>query len=200
MSFDKTCRPSGRPCACVRGEAKFCSGGGARYPIKAPSVDEVFNCLEPAEGSEADPEPMPANPKAIHGAAKPNLALIPAGASLKIAPVFALGAAKYGAYNWRKDAVEAETYMAAAMRHMAAWFDGEDIDEESGQPHIAHAAACMMILLDADVCYKLIDNRPHAGGAAQLVRDMTKPIEGQHSDRAGLKLKASPQRRPRLPG
>lgn len=116
------------------------------------------------------------NPKARHGAAKPNLALIPAGAQLQIAPVFQLGAAKYGPYNWRKDAVEAECYVAACQRHLFSWLDGEDVDPESGELHLAHAAACLMILLDANACGKMIDNRPHPGRAAELIREKTKPV------------------------
>lgn len=133
------------------------------------------DCFPPT--LQKPPQSYSANPKARHGAAKPNLAMIPAGAQLQIAPVFSLGAAKYGPYNWRKDAVEAETYVAAAQRHLFSWFDGEDVDPESEQLHLAHAAACLMILLDAAACGKLIDNRPHPGEAAALIRTMTKPID-----------------------
>lgn len=118
---------------------------------------------------------MPENPKAIHGRAKPDLSLLPGGAEVPIAQVFALGRDKYGPFNWRKDPVEAATYVAAARRHLAMWFDGEDIDEESAQPHLAHAACCMMILLDAMSVGKLIDNRPHKANTADLIRAHTKP-------------------------
>lgn len=85
-----------------------------------------------------------------------------------------LGAAKYGAYNWRSKKVRRMVYLAAALRHLAADLDGEEIDSESGQPHLAHALACMAILLDARSTGNLIDDRPPKGAAAQTIRDTTK--------------------------
>jgi len=117
--------------------------------------------------------PLPENPKAIYGRSKPSLSLLPGGAEIQIAKVFELGAAKYGPFNWRKDPVEAETYISAAKRHILSWFDGEDLDRESGEPHLAHAAACMMILLDAAACNTMIDNRPHKGVSASLIDSRT---------------------------
>lgn len=35
----------------------------------------------------------------------------------------------------------------ALMRHVAAWAQGRDIDEESGKLHLAHAATCALMLL-----------------------------------------------------
>jgi hypothetical protein len=120
--------------------------------------------------------PLPENPKAIYGRAKPSLSLIPSGAEIPISRVLELGASKYGPFNWRKDPVEAETYISAARRHMASWYDGEEYDLESAESHLAHAAACLMILLDAGAVGKLIDNRPHRGEAAQLIIERTRAI------------------------
>ena len=89
------------------------------------------------------------------------------------AKVFALGAAKYGAYNWRDTKVVLSVYLDAAMRHMLSKFDGEDLDPESGQPHEAHARACMGIILDAAATGNLIDDRPKPGAAARLIKEMT---------------------------
>lgn len=121
-------------------------------------------------------KPMPANPKALYGHAKPSIALVPSGAMLEMADVFALGAAKYGPFNWRKDPVEAMTYANAALRHLYSWLDGEDIDPESGRSHLAHFACCAAIVLDAMHNNTLIDNRPFAGSAARLIRERTKAI------------------------
>lgn len=117
------------------------------------------------------------NPKARFGAAKSPLALIPATAEIMIAEVFALGATKYGPFNWRVTGVEAMTYAHAAKRHLAAWVDGQDVDPESGQPHLAHVAACMAILMDASACGKLDDNRPPRGPAAELIAALTKKVD-----------------------
>lgn len=92
---------------------------------------------------------------------------------LYVAKVMELGAKKYGPYNWRGNAVLATVYVDAAMRHLLAYLDGETIDPESGQPHTAHVAACMGILLDAAVTGNLDDDRPVKGTAAQLLVKMS---------------------------
>lgn len=66
---------------------------------------------------------------------------------------------QYGAYNWRRTGVCATTYIAAIMRHLNAWRDGEDLDPESGISHIAHVACGCNILLDAAYCGTLQDDR-----------------------------------------
>lgn len=119
---------------------------------------------------------MPENPKAIYGRSKPSLALFPSAALIECAGVFQSGADKYGLANWRKDPVEAMTYANAAMRHLYKWIDGQALDEESGCHELAHAIACLAIVIDAEAVMKLIDDRPHKGDAAQLISDHTKPI------------------------
>lgn len=54
-----------------------------------------------------------------------------------------------GAYNWRRTKVCVSTYVAAAKRHLDAYWSGEELDPESGRSHLAHVAACMMIVMDA---------------------------------------------------
>src|SRR5690606_36374216 len=61
--------------------------------------------------------------------------------------VFEYGAQKYEAYNYKKGAPFSESY-ACARRHMLAWFNGEEIDPESGCHHLAHAAWNILRLLD----------------------------------------------------
>ena len=79
------------------------------------------------------------------------------------------GAKKYGAYNWRETGVQASIYFEAAMRHLLAWWDGEERAEDSGVKHLAHSAACLAIIFDADSIGKLIDDRPTPGAAAKLL-------------------------------
>ena len=115
------------------------------------------------------PDPLPdTNPKTAFGAQKTPLHLIPPPAMAAEARVMALGAKKYGPYNWREHAVSASVYQAAALRHLMAAWEGEDVDPESGESHWAHARACLGILLDARHHGKLNDDRPKvaAGGAA----------------------------------
>lgn len=69
------------------------------------------------------------------------------------------GADKYGVFNWRVDHITAKTYVGAMRRHLNAWAQGEDIDPESGKPHLSHLRACCAVVLDAGMCGTLIDNR-----------------------------------------
>lgn len=110
------------------------------------------------------------NPKTVMGAKKPDVSLIPPVALLEESRVFQLGAAKYGPYNWREKTVSTRVYTAAALRHILAYQDGEDIDPESGQSHLSHARACLAIIIDAKYNDKLNDNRPLPGKAGELSR------------------------------
>lgn len=114
------------------------------------------------------------NPKDQIGRRKAPLHLVPESANLVEAEAMRLGAAKYGPYNWRAGPVSASVYVAAARRHLAQWFDGEDLDPESRVSHLAHVRACMGILIDAIATGNVIDDRPPAGAAARLVRKFTR--------------------------
>lgn len=113
------------------------------------------------------------NPKDKVGRSKPCLSLVPSVAVIRAAEVMKLGAVKYGPYNWRDEKVSQLCYIDAADRHMKAYLDGEDLDQESGQPHLAHALCCMAILLDAIECGMDVDDRPKKGSAAELIRKLT---------------------------
>ena len=117
------------------------------------------------------------NPKDRLGARKPPLQLIPPAAELLESSVMALGARKYGPFNWRSTNVKASVYVAAARRHLLQWFDGQDDDPESGVSHLAHARACLGILLDALATGHLIDDRPPAGVSDSLIEQLTLPCE-----------------------
>jgi hypothetical protein len=117
------------------------------------------------------------NPKDKIGRTKPNLHLIPAAAMIEEAGVMALGAKKYGPYNWRDKSVSGVVYISAAMRHLLQWLDGETIDAESGCSHLAHARACMGIMLDAGATGNMIDDRPKPGVASALIAEKTQVSE-----------------------
>jgi hypothetical protein len=102
------------------------------------------------------------NPKAALGAAKPGLSVVPSTALYAMAAAHMDGAYKYGAHNWRVSGVSARTYYDAAMRHLTAWWEGEQIAPDSGVPHLGHVMACMAILLDAEANGQLNDDRPVA--------------------------------------
>ena len=85
--------------------------------------------------------------KAIkHDQDKPPMYLLPYPALVEIAHGMGHGEQKYGRYNYRHG-MEWVRYYAAAMRHLGAWSEGEDLDPETALNHIAHAACnCLMLL------------------------------------------------------
>ena len=99
------------------------------------------------------------DPKGAAGALKTPLGFIPPYAMDQTAWAHKLGAEKYGPFNWRDTGVCASTYINAMMRHLNAWRDGENLDPESGISHLAHIACSCNILMDADYCDTLQDDR-----------------------------------------
>ena len=74
------------------------------------------------------------------------------------AAVLKFGAQKYAEHNWRKGFTWSRP-LAAAMRHLTAFNDGEDKDPESGLSHLAHAACCIMFLLEFEKTHPELDDR-----------------------------------------
>lgn len=74
------------------------------------------------------------------------------------AAVLKFGAQKYHAHNWRAGFAWSRP-LAAAMRHIMAYNDGEDLDPESGLSHLAHAACCIMFLLEFEKTHPELDDR-----------------------------------------
>ena len=109
------------------------------------------------------------NPKKLYGDRKVPLQLVPPVAIAYLGMALKNGGKKYGPYNWRDQPVESMTYIGAAMRHIGQYLDGEFFDEDSGNPHIAHAMACLAILADAHEGEFLKDNRPQAGAMTRVL-------------------------------
>lgn len=72
--------------------------------------------------------------------------LLPMRAVSDIVNVLTYGAKKYAPNNWRKVEDARARYYAAALRHLIAWWMGEERDKESGLPHLAHAGCCLIFL------------------------------------------------------
>jgi hypothetical protein len=77
---------------------------------------------------------------------KPRYDLLPPEMLEETAQVLTFGAQKYSAHNWVKGASWSR-YFSAMMRHMWAWWRGEDNDIETGYSHLAHAACCLGFLM-----------------------------------------------------
>lgn len=59
--------------------------------------------------------------------------------------VLEFGAEKYSPDNWKKG-MPKEQLLNSAMRHLVALMDGEEIDSESGLPHIGHLMCNAMFI------------------------------------------------------
>ncbi|WP_324730993.1 dATP/dGTP diphosphohydrolase domain-containing protein [Pseudomonas paeninsulae] len=115
----------------------------------------------------------PSNPKDLVGSGKLPIHLWPATATALGSLGLLDGMMKYGRSNFRAVGVRASIYFDAANRHLNAWFEGENADPDSGLPHLAHALACLAIIVDAEAAGKLTDDRMHPGGYRKLLTELT---------------------------
>ncbi len=93
-----------------------------------------------------------------HDQDKPDMSLLSPIAMVKIAQVMTFGKNKYTAHNWRGGFFWSRP-LAAALRHIFAYLGGEDKDPETGFSHLAHAACCLMFLLEFEETHKDLDDR-----------------------------------------
>lgn len=151
-----------------------CSWQTEELPVKCPSCRKEFG--QPvhypvAEVLKMASERCGVNPKDLIGSTKVDLALVPPAGIIACALAMTDGALKYDPYNWREHGkpVQARTYIAAALRHLYSWLDGEEVSADAGVHHLGHAIACCAILLDAMSCDQLVDNRPRKGATSALL-------------------------------
>jgi hypothetical protein len=75
--------------------------------------------------------------------------LLPLDAVREVVWVLQHGADKYGADNWR-NCDNWDRIFDAMMRHIVEWRHGVHSDSETGRSHLAHAAACAIMLIWAE--------------------------------------------------
>lgn len=100
------------------------------------------------------------NPKDAVGRTKVPFSTLPFPPLAEAAVAMFEGASKYGRHNYRAASVAASVYFDAALRHLISWYEGEDIDSDSGISHVTKAIASLLILRDAQLLEKCIDDRP----------------------------------------
>ena len=101
------------------------------------------------------------NPKDALGIKKvPLRSVVPGPVIGQLALALLEGARKYGSYNYRVAGVRASVYIDALGRHTDSWWNGEDIDRESGLCHIDKAIASLVVLRDSMLQGNWIDDRP----------------------------------------
>ena len=101
---------------------------------------------------------MPLEKASKFDQSKIDLSLIPYVAQIEEAKALMVGAKKYNRYNYTKGH-EASQLTAAALRHLLAWFSGEEHDPIDGQHHLGSVKACCSMLLHQMELGTMIDNR-----------------------------------------
>lgn len=89
---------------------------------------------------------------------KPRTDLMPPDALMAVADVLAYGAKKYEPHNWEKGLEWSRVY-AATLRHLYAFWSGEDYDPESEKHHLAHAACNCLMLFELARVHPELDDR-----------------------------------------
>lgn len=103
------------------------------------------------------------NPKDALGIRRVPTHLVPPRVIAELGLALLEGACKYGAYNWRAAGVRGSVYFDALQRHLGAWWEGENIDADSGLSHVTKAIACLTIVRDSMLQGNFVDDRPIRG-------------------------------------
>lgn len=80
-------------------------------------------------------------------------------ALIELSKVLQYGAIKYDRDNWRSGLAYSRV-IDAVLRHLYKWKDGiEEVDDESGVSHLAHAMCGLMFLLEYIQTHPELDDR-----------------------------------------
>lgn len=104
----------------------------------------------------------PTNPKDTLSINKVAMHTVPPRVLLEIALGLGEGARKYGSFNYREAGVRASVYFDGLMRHVLPWWEGEDLDPDSGLSHITKAITDLIVLRDSMIEGNWVDDRPPA--------------------------------------
>lgn len=92
-------------------------------------------------------EPVPVAQGARFNDGKLRMSLVPASFARYCAAGLTYGAVKYEPHNWRKG-FDWSQVLDSLHRHIGAFSEGEDVDDESGLPHLALAACNLAFLIE----------------------------------------------------
>lgn len=118
----------------------------------------------------SDSEKKPTNPKDSIGCNKPPMSVVPCPVLFEVGLALLEGSCKYGRHNYRSAGVRGSIYYDAALRHLMAWWEGEDIDPDSGLSHVTKAIAGLVVLRDSMMRGNWSDDRPPKASADWMYR------------------------------
>lgn len=108
----------------------------------------------PVENSVSD-----MSPGAKYDGGKVGMWMLPPDPLIDIARVLDFGAQKYASYNWT-NGIRYSRIFGSLLRHLFAWWKGEDNDPETNLPHLAHAGCNILFLLQYARTRRSFDDRP----------------------------------------
>lgn len=109
----------------------------------------------------AHPDVKPTNPKDAIGSSKvPLMSVLSWRVLSEVALGMLEGSLKYGRHNYRAIGIRASVYQDATARHMADFWEGQDIDPVSGVHHLSKAISSLMVMRDAIMSGNWTDDRP----------------------------------------
>jgi hypothetical protein len=93
-----------------------------------------------------------------HDMGKEPLSLLSRAWLLGVARVLDFGSRKYATHNWR-GGIQRSRLLSAALRHLLAYNEGEDLDPETGLSHLDHASCCLMFARELHETRPDLDDR-----------------------------------------
>jgi hypothetical protein len=100
------------------------------------------------------------NPKDAIGIAKVPASVVPRTVVAEVGLAMMEGSLKYGRHNYRVAGVRASVYFDAVNRHMDDFWEGVDVDPDSGLSHVTKAIASLVVLRDSMIQGNWVDDRP----------------------------------------
>lgn len=164
--------------------------GGVEDATQTDSFGKRFNAVSKDSRTlmERIPKPVPTpkplsvkdtNPKDAVGTKKwRQYCTVPTTVIWELGVAMLEGARKYGRHNYRIAGVRASVYVDAAKGHIDQWWEGEDIDEESKLSHITKAMASLLVLRDAMIQDRWLDDRPPKTDLVALRADLQEAVDG----------------------
>jgi hypothetical protein len=127
----------------------------------------------------------PSNPKDVIGTSKAPMSTVSAAVLAEVGVAMLEGACKYGRHNYRAAGVRASVYYDATLRHLMAWWEGEDWDPDSGMSHVTKAITSLVVLRDAMIQGMVEDDRaPVSAEFYPSLNAMAAAIVERHADKA----------------
>ena len=155
---------------------------------KYPDQLDIMSTLTPQIGPTTPPDSLArdvltskdTNPKDLVGSRKTPISVIPVAVLYDVGLAMLEGTVKYGRSNYRVAGVRASVYFDAGVGHLFDWWEGDNIDPDSGLSHVTKAIASLVVLRDAMLQGKLVDDRPPR---SQVFKRDFSPKAGEIIDR-----------------